>query len=159
MPCFAVGGCQFGVSSRQRRAGQGQKESSQTPHQPLAPRSICAMLFPRGLCYISRIPLAKRNGPLLRPSPTCLPRPRRRQAEPPSCSLFVWRRAATAEGWARPSLMVGHVGARCQRAQDSTIQIHKPPSQHWPTDFLGSFGQCWLGRSLYRQLQRRAGRK
>ena len=29
-------------------------------------------------------------------------------------------------------------------------------SQHWPTDFWGSFGQCWLGRSMYRQPQRRA---
>jgi len=34
-----------------------------------APRSICAMVFPRGLLLLGRIPFAKRNGLLLRPSP------------------------------------------------------------------------------------------
>jgi len=49
----------------------------------------------------------------------CYAHPRRSR---PSLTL-VWRRAATA-GWARPSLMVGHVGARYQRAQD-IIQMHQ----------------------------------
>jgi len=44
---LAFGGCQLGMSSRQRRAGQAQKESSQAPCQSLALRSMCAMLFPR----------------------------------------------------------------------------------------------------------------
>jgi len=158
MSCLPSAAARVGCAAAEGKQHRDKKKAV----KPLANRSrhdLYARYFSRADCYIGRIPFAKRNRLLLRPSPICLPRPRRRQAEPPSCSLFVWRRAATAEGWARPSLMVGHVGARCQRAQDSTIQIHKPPSQHWPTDFLGSFGQCWLGRSLYRQLQRRAGRK
>ena len=120
---LAFGGCQFGVSSRRRRAGQGQRESCQTPRQPLAPRSICAMLSPAD-CYIGCIPSAKRDGLLLRPSPlpcrVCGADRRSRPVIHPSSG----NRAATAEGWARPSLMVGHVGARYQRAQDR-IQIHQ----------------------------------
>jgi len=48
---LAFGGCQRKVNSRQRRAGQGQKESGQTLCQPLAPRSTGAMFSPRGLPY------------------------------------------------------------------------------------------------------------
>jgi len=58
----------------------------------LADRSrhdLYARCFSRADCYIGRLPLAKRNGLLL-----------------------------------RPSLMVVHVGARCQRAQDR-IQIYQ----------------------------------
>ena len=53
----------------------------------------------------------------------CFWRAVRRQAEPPGCAHpLSGNRAAPAEGWARPSLMVAHVGARCQRAQDSCEQ-------------------------------------
>ena len=71
------------------------------------------MLFPRGLLY-KPPSLCKEEWAVVTPIPDGAARR----------SPFVWRRAATAEGWARPSLMVGHVGARYQRAQD-IIQMHQ----------------------------------
>ena len=93
------------MSSRQRRAGQGQKESI----KPLANRwhhdLYAQCFFPRGLPYRTHS-LRKEDGLLLRPSPICLPRPRRRQAEPPGCSPFVWQPGGDSRGMGAPILDV-----------------------------------------------------